>query len=280
MAKIETRRGVVLVLTPIGRDAEACSRLIDQAGLKAEICTSLDMLLERLGDEADVVLIAEEALYGKDLDPLATWIERQPPWSDQPFVVLTNHNEGPKFAAFRRTLVETLRNIAFLERPLQAISLQAAVLSAERGRCRQYEARLYLETQQSAAAELERLVRARTAQLEHANQQLREESARRERTQEALLHAQKIETMGQLVGGVAHDFNNLLMAVIGNLDLLSKSVERDARFTRLLNGAMEGARRGATLTQRLLAFARKQELQARTTDVASLVTGMRGLIER
>ena len=105
-------------------------------------------------------------------------------------------------------------------------------------------------------------------------------SPSRERAQAALLQAQKIEALGQLVGGVAHDFNNLLMAVIGNLDLLSKRLGEDARIHRLLDGAMEGARRGATLTQRLLAFARKQELQAQATDLRSLVEDMRDLIGR
>jgi CheY-like chemotaxis protein/two-component sensor histidine kinase len=95
-----------------------------------------------------------------------------------------------------------------------------------------------------------------------------------------LLQAQKIEALGQLVGGVAHDFNNLLMAVIGNLDLLAKGIGDNPRQNRLLAGAMEGARRGADLTQRLLAFARKQELQARPTDIERLVLEMRGLIER
>ena len=65
------------------------------------------------------------------------------------------------------------------------------------------------------------------------------------------------EALGQLVGGVARDFNNLLMAVLGNLALLSKKLREDVRLHRLLNGAMEGARRGATLTQRLPAFARE-----------------------
>jgi len=70
------------------------------------------------------------------------------------------------------------------------------------------------------------------------------------------------------------------MAVIGNLDLLSKKLGEEARLHRLLDGAMEGARRGATLTQRLLAFARKQELKAQATDVRSLVEDMIGLIDR
>jgi signal transduction histidine kinase len=270
----------VLILAPVGRDAPACAKIAQQAGLTSWVCRDVPELIARLDEGADVVLLTEEALYGEAMSPLATWVAAQPPWSDQPFIVLTNHNEGPRFTEFRRGLVHKLRNIAFLERPMQAISLQAAVLTAQRGRARQYEARAYLEAQRGAAEELERLVSERTEALEQANAQLRAESDRRERAQAALLQAQKIETMGQLVGGVAHDFNNLLMAVIGNLDLLAKGLSDDPRQARLINGAMEGARRGATLTHRLLAFARKQELQSRATDVLSLVEDMRELIER
>jgi signal transduction histidine kinase len=275
----DARPALVLIIAPVGRDASACATLVEQAGLRARICADIAEVIARLDDGAEVVLLTEEAVYGAAIDPLAHWVEAQPPWSDQPFIVLTNRNEGPRFAAFRKDLVGKLCNIAYLERPLQAISLQAAVLTAVRGRTRQYEARAYLEAQRGAAEELERLVGVRTAALEDANEKLRQESERRERAQAALMQAQKIETMGQLVGGVAHDFNNLLMAVIGNLDLLAKTID-DPRQDRLLHGAMEGARRGATLTQRLLAFARKQELQSRAVDVRALVEDMRPLIER
>src|SRR5690606_33475608 len=81
-------------------------------------------------------------------------------------------------------------------------------------------------------------------------------------------------------GGVAHDFNNLLMAVIGNLDLLRKHVRSEPRFVRLIDGAMQGAQRGAALTQRLLAFARRQDLKVEPTDLAQLLRGMNDLIER
>jgi signal transduction histidine kinase len=280
MAGIKTPGGVVLVLMPVGRDAATVAGLIERTGLRPVICKTLQELVENLDSVVEVVLLAEEALYGNNLRILEDWVGRQPPWSDQPFVVLTNHNEGPRFAAFRRELVMRLRNVGFLERPLQAITLQATVVSADRARRRQYETRAYLEAQRGAAMELERLVAERTADLERANSKLREEIAGRERAQAALLQAQKIEALGQLVGGVAHDFNNLLMAVIGNLDLLSKKLGEDARLHRLLNGAMEGARRGASLTQRLLAFARKQELKAQATEVRSLVEDMMGLIAR
>ncbi|WP_158918805.1 response regulator [Caulobacter sp. S45] len=276
----EAAPGAVLILAPVGRDASASARLIEQAGFATRVCADLASLLAALDDDLVAVVVAEEALYGRSLEALAAWVEAQAPWSDQPFLILTNRNEGPKFTAFRRQLVDRLQNVSFLERPLQAITLQVAVKAAGRARRRQYQARSYLEAQRGAAAELERLVGERTGDLQRANDQLSEESLRRERAQSALLQAQKIETMGQLVGGVAHDFNNLLMAVIGNLDLLSKKIGPDPRTARLLHGAMEGARRGATLTQRLLAFARKQELQARPTDVFALIEDMQSLIER
>jgi CheY-like chemotaxis protein/two-component sensor histidine kinase len=89
-----------------------------------------------------------------------------------------------------------------------------------------------------------------------------------------------MEAIGQLTGGVAHDFNNLLMVVLGNLELLGKHVGGDAKATRLVDGAIQGARRGAALTQRLLAFARQQDLQVKPVDLAELVSGMNDLLRR
>jgi signal transduction histidine kinase len=280
MIRDDKSKPIVLILAPVGRDAKVIAGLIERAGLLPLICENLQDLIEGLNRVIEVVLVAEEALYGSNVRVVENWVARQPPWSDQPFIVLTHQNEGSRFAAFRRDLVSRLRNVAFLERPLQAMTLQSAVLAAGRARERQYEARAYLEVQRGAAVRLEHLIAERTADLERANRKLREEIASRERAQAALLQAQKIEALGQLVGGVAHDFNNLLMAIIGNLDLLSKRLGQDSRTRRFLDGAMEGARRGATLTQRLLAFARKQELQAQATDLRGLVEDMRDLIGR
>ncbi|WP_270937859.1 ATP-binding protein [Falsiroseomonas oryzae] len=95
-----------------------------------------------------------------------------------------------------------------------------------------------------------------------------------------LREAQKMEALGQLTGGVAHDFNNLLMVVLGNLGLLRKRLPPDPRITRLLDGAQQGAERGAALTQRMLAFARRQELRPEAVDLAQLVRGVTPLLER
>jgi PAS domain S-box-containing protein len=101
-----------------------------------------------------------------------------------------------------------------------------------------------------------------------------------EKAREALFRSQKLEAIGQLTGGIAHDFNNLLTAVLGSLELVQKWLPDDPKINRLIGNAIQGARRGATLTQRMLAFARRQELKWETIDVAELVSGLEGLLNQ
>ena len=109
----------------------------------------------------------------------------------------------------------------------------------------------------------------------------REETQRQlENAREALFQSQKMEAIGQLTGGVAHDFNNLLTAVMSSLELLRKRLPSDTVSQRLLNNAWEGAQRGATLTQRMLAFSRRQELNLASVDVAQLLSSMNDLVQR
>jgi PAS domain S-box-containing protein len=101
-----------------------------------------------------------------------------------------------------------------------------------------------------------------------------------DRAREALMMSQKMETIGQLTGGVAHDFNNLLATVLGNLELLKKHLPTgDPKIPRLVDNAMQGALRGVSLTQRMLAFARKQDLRPAVVDVQELVRGMASLLK-
>ena len=111
-----------------------------------------------------------------------------------------------------------------------------------------------------------------------------EEVARRGEAEEALRQAQKMEAVGQLTGGIAHDFNNLLTVVTGNVGMAQRALDAadvsDARARRALDNAMKGAERAAALTQRLLAFSRRQPLAPKQIDMDRLAVGMSDLLQR
>ncbi|MCV9967448.1 response regulator [Pararhizobium sp. BT-229] len=197
-----------------------------------------------------------------------------------------------------------------------AIIFVSAVMMAEPDRLRGYEAgavdyvsvpvvpellrakvkvfaELYRKTRQLERfnAQLEQRVADRTAELQASSSQLaalneqleyriEERTREREEALAQLFEAQKLDTIGQLTGGVAHDFNNLLMAALSSLELLSKRLSDDERSRRLLNNAIQAAERGAALTQRLLAFSRRQELRPQAVDIIRVVTGMEDLLQR
>ena len=97
---------------------------------------------------------------------------------------------------------------------------------------------------------------------------------------EALFQSQKMESIGRLTGGIAHDFNNLLMVVLGSLEIVRRRTkDDDPKIILLLDNAIKGAQRGVSLTQRLLAFARRQELKLETVDIATLIRGMSELLQ-
>ncbi len=138
-------------------------------------------------------------------------------------------------------------------------------------------------------SELELRVSQRTAELEASSEQLRrlneelehrieQRTREREEALAQLFEAQKIDTIGQLTGGVAHDFNNLLMAILGSLSLLKKRLPEDNRSERLLGNAIQAAERGSALTQRLLAFARRQELKPTTVNFEQLFANIEDLL--
>lgn len=100
----------------------------------------------------------------------------------------------------------------------------------------------------------------------------------RKRAEAALRQAQKIEAVGQLTGGVAHDFNNLLAVVMGNLEMLAKRLPDDPRMRRQLESALQATQRGSSLTQRMLSFARRQDLNPQPVDLVQVVRGMDSLL--
>ena len=406
---ITRNRGLekALVFAPHGRDAQLAVALLKEAGIDAAACSDLASLATALGPDTTLVVIAEEAVRLLNVAPLKVWIDNQPPWSDLPFIVMTQRGGGPESNPSAARLADTLGNLTFLERPFHPTTFASMARTAFKARQRQFEARNRLEElreseeklatailagklgswsidlaseklvtsslcraiyglsetdkltypqllamihpgdlaqmqeavrrsvdhgedynveyrtswrdgsvhwvqvngrilrdpdgttrglvgvamditdrKEAEAAmrrsnvELERRVAERTAELERSHARVLEGAHQREQVEDQLRQAQKMEVIGQLTGGIAHDFNNLLMAVLSNIDLLRKHVEGDDRALKLIDGAEQGARRGAALTQRLLAFARRQSLKVDQANIGGLVEGMRNLLER
>ncbi len=129
---------------------------------------------------------------------------------------------------------------------------------------------------------LELRVAERTRELAEANQRLQVEIAERAQAEEALRHAQKMDAIGQLTGGIAHDFNNMLTGVLGALDLMRRRLAagRVNEVERYIDAAVTSGNRAAALTQRLLAFARRQSLKTCDVQVNAMVTSMEELLRR
>jgi signal transduction histidine kinase len=272
----------VLILAPLGRDAQIAASIIAEAGLPVSVCADLPCLVRELGVGAGVVLIVEEALHGSDYPQLGHWIEAQPAWSDLPIVLLAHRGGGLERNPAAGRLARALGNVSFLERPFHPTTLVSVVQTALRGRRRQYESRDRSLAMQRADEEfrvlLERRVDERTAELAAANRQLADQIAERERIESALRQAQRLEAVGQLTSGVAHDFNNLLMVVLGNIRQMQKG-EADPTRQRRLQMIVDAAERGAQLTAQMLAFSRRQKLEPRAVDLNETVQRMRDLLQ-
>ncbi|MEG3153547.1 ATP-binding protein [Sphingomonas sp. RB1R13] len=261
-----------LILAPGGRDAGVAAAMLGEAGIAGTSCTDAQGLVDGLQAGAGFALVTEESLMRVDLHRLSQWINAQPEWSDLPFIVLTQRGGLERNPAAGR-LLELLGNVTFLERPFHLTTLISVARSALRARRRQYEARARLVSLQHSKETLRQVNETLEARVD-------ERTREHERAMAQLHEAQKLETLGQLTGGVAHDFNNLLTPVIGNLDLLRRRFPDDPRAQRLIDGGLQAASRAATLVQRLLAFARRQDLQPRPVAIPALLEGMSDMLAR
>ena len=133
---------------------------------------------------------------------------------------------------------------------------------------------------QSLNETLEQRVTLRTTELADAMRQLQHESDERERAQAALRQAQRMESLGQLTGGVAHDFNNLLQVISGNLQLLRREVAGNERAEKRVQSAIGGVTRGAKLASQLLAFGRRQPLEPKVLNIGRFLKGMDDMLRR
>jgi signal transduction histidine kinase/ActR/RegA family two-component response regulator len=275
----------VLILAPRGRDASLAASILTRVGITCRVCAGLAELAAAV-EGAGAALVTEEAFDGNDEEgALLRWVTSQPPWSDFPFVILAaprgDFAQGVRAPAW----FARLGNAVLLERPLGAAALASAVRAALRGRRKQYEMRAYLEERERAAvqlavlnASLEARVLERTAELRAAYDRLGEEAHELALAEAKLAQAQRMEALGQLAGGIAHDFNNVLQAVIGGLSLIQRRADDADAVTQLARMVDDAAQRGASITGRLLTFARRGALRAEPVSPALLLESLHEIL--
>jgi two-component sensor histidine kinase len=145
--------GPVLVLAPTGRDAEVATAILREVGIETSVCADLPALVADL-DQACCAILTEEALRRSDRRALSDWVDRQPPWSDFPFVLLAMRGYPPD-----GRLTDLLGNVSILERPFHPSTLVSAARSAIRARKRQREAENYLDERRRTAERQSLLIR-------------------------------------------------------------------------------------------------------------------------
>ncbi len=283
-----------LVLAPQGRDAFVAARILDEGRLTVEICKDLHVLVSELEHGAGVAVLTDETIRSADIKQLANWVSSQPPWSDFPFVLLTERGGGLERNPAASRQMETLGNVSFLERPFHPTTFISVVQTSLRGRRRQYEARARLDALHESESHarqaesalrvlnetLEQRVAARTSELEAANRQLVSQIEERERVEATLRQMQRLEAVGQLTSGVAHDFNNLLTVVLGNVAFVEKELgDTNLKAKQRLSYMRLAAERGAKLTAQLLAFSRRQRLEPKPIDINEALGNMRDLLQ-
>jgi signal transduction histidine kinase len=267
------------------------SQQIDQAAVQAHIlAASMSAALvfndDRTAQEYVNALEANPALegaavYGTRGALVASYIRRgarpvpkrvtpgSPHFSDDTVEIAVPVMQGPSVVGtvYLRAITESnQRRIARYGGILLLATMAALVLAVFAG-------------SQQELARANRQLENRATDLVDANQRLYAEMEERAKAEEALRQSQKMEAVGQLSGGIAHDFNNLLTIMRGNLQLLEKRLAQGRTdVQRYLDGANEGFRRAAYLTQRILAFSRRQPLSPQQVNLSSLVSGMRELL--
>ena len=254
-----------LISAPTGLDAQTLRAALSEISIGSSICSDVQKLSGSVDASTSFLVLTEEAL-GEGFLQLLEVLEGQETWSDIPILLLSA--AGSREASSRRAAnLEQLRNFVILERPLPKKTFQGAARAAVRARERQYRTRDHLEQLRDAREELEQRVTERTAEL-------RTEIAERESIEHALNHAQKLEAVGRLTGGVAHDFNNLLQVILNGISVLERMPEDAERRSKILESMRKAGQRGASVTKQMLAFARRQPLNAETVDIATCVGGL------
>ncbi len=232
----------ILILAPIGKDAQLISALLDRSRIPNEVCASPLALAQAISSGAGAALIAECALFPQVVADIAEVLRNQPGWSDFPLMLLTVHGEVTEQSQRRRALREPLGNVYLLERPLRPETLLGAVEGALRTRRRQY--------------------------------QVRDQLALYRLAEEALRKSEKLAVTGRLAASIAHEINNPLESVINLLYLMRGAEAQD--LPAYLTLAEQELARVTEITKQTLKFYR-EPLKPAPTDIIEILESVLGL---
>ena len=225
----------VIVLAPVGRDGELLSKVARDSGIECETFPDVESFCKGLESSVGAALLTEEALYLDREKRLSAVVREQPRWSEVPFVVLTSRGEADARVGMTLRLMEPLRNVTVIERPVRPATIVSALQAALRDRRRQYEVRDTLEALERANAELEKRVEERTAAL-----------------------VAKVTELEGFSYSVSHDMRTPLRGIVSNAHIIfeeeASRLSREGRegLLRLSSSAMKMAK----LVDDLLEFAR------------------------
>lgn len=266
--------GRILLFAPVPGDSHALGGLLADLGPEVVTCSNPQDFYARIGQDALLAVLTEEGLVACRAEEFGDALSEQPPWSDLPLLALVS-SDGGRVDTGRFARLANLGNFTLLEKPTSREILLLAVRSAIRARRLQYAVREHWQDLESYAARLETAVRERTLELEHEVQE-------RSRIQVELDEARRLESLGRLTGGVAHDFNNLLQVISGGETLirLAQGAQLAAPVARALESIRRATDHGASLTQRLLAYARRQPLTNVTLDLNNHLAATADLLLR
>lgn len=283
----------VLIVAPVGQDADVMAKLLARRGFETQICDSLTSCRSHINSGADALVLTEEALEVANASELLEWLNTQPPWSELPVIILTTGGES-RLDRLLELTAQAAGSVTLLERPIGTTTLIRCLEVALNSRRRQYHVRDLLEEQRrnevklwlaheqlaDRARQLESLVELRTAKLSESNEQLRSEMAERRQLEAArealrgkLLHAQEEER--RRIARELHDQlgQNLTALNFGLKSLLDADPRSDKLRTRV-QPLQELARQTAQDLHRVAL-----ELRPTALDDLGLVKAIRNLAE-
>src|SRR6476620_3143319 len=275
----------VLIIAPVGRDAQGMAELLVGGGFEVQICGSLAECAAHIQSDAGALILTEEALELGSLSHLFEALAAQPSWSELPLIILTSGGES-RLARLLELDAHAAGSMTLLERPVGTMTLLRSLEVALNSRRRQYQVRDFLEEQRRTeqelretheqladrAKQLETLVESRTAKLAESNEQLRREMAKREALRRKLLHAQEEERRRiarELHDQMGQNLTALNVGLKSLLDRQSRSV-LGSRVQRLQELASQTARDLHRVAV---------ELRPAALDELGLVKAIRALIE-